>query len=90
LKLKCPVDSFCNGCPDIVFAGLSEFPKKTLQYEGDDDVDAMLFFLEIRKYGHLCFEEEDYKEDNEELPTEMRLATRHLKATPEKHELYGK
>ncbi len=25
-----------------------------MQYEGDDDVDAMLLFLETRKYGHLC------------------------------------
>ncbi len=31
--------------------GLSKFSKTTLQYEGDDDEDAMLFFLEIRKYG---------------------------------------
>ncbi len=27
------------------------FPKTTLQYEGDNDVDAMLFVLEIPKYG---------------------------------------
>ncbi len=30
---------------------LSQFPKATLQYEGDDDVDAMSFFLEFGKYG---------------------------------------
>ncbi len=33
--------------------GLSKFRKTTLQNEGDDDVDAMIFFLDIRKYGHL-------------------------------------
>ncbi len=32
---------------------MSKFPKTTLQYEGDDDVDAMLFSLKIRKCGHL-------------------------------------
>ncbi len=30
-------------------------PKTTLQYEGDDDEDAMLFFLEIRNYGQYVF-----------------------------------
>ncbi len=35
--------------------GLSKFPKTTLQYEGDDAVDAILFFLEIRKCGQYCF-----------------------------------
>ncbi len=34
-----------------VMSALSKFPKTTLQYEGDDDVDAMLIFLETRKYG---------------------------------------
>ncbi len=35
----------------VIDSGLSKFPKTTLQYEGDDDEDAVLFFLEIRKYG---------------------------------------
>ncbi len=29
----------------------SKFPKTTVQKEGDVEVDAMLFFLEIGKYG---------------------------------------
>ncbi len=31
-------------------AGLSKFPKTTLQYEGHDDEHAMLVFLENRNY----------------------------------------
>ncbi len=42
----------------VTCSGLSTFPKTTLQYEGDDDVDAMLIFLKLRKIwtwcGHLC------------------------------------
>ncbi len=35
-------------------AGSSDFPKTTLQYEGDDDEDAMILFLETRKCGQSC------------------------------------
>ncbi len=45
---------FAAGCSTFFFSplvqGCPNFPKTTLQYEGDDDVDAMLIFLEIRKY----------------------------------------
>ncbi len=49
----------CNGSvitdADATQTGLFEFPKTRLQDEGDDDVDAMLFFLEIRKkYEQSC------------------------------------
>ncbi len=36
------------------WARVVQMSKISLQYEGDDDEDAMLFFLETRKYGHLC------------------------------------
>ncbi len=35
----------------VMHHGCPKFPKTTLQYEGDDDEDARLFFLEIRNYG---------------------------------------
>ncbi len=56
-------------------AGLSEFPKTTLQYEGDDDVNAMMFFLEIRKYGHLWEVESSFTlgKCSCRLPTSSRM-----------------
>ncbi len=35
---------------NYIMTGLSKFPQTILQDESDDDVGAMLFFLEIRKY----------------------------------------
>ncbi len=38
----------------LLCAGLSKFPKTTLQLGRRDNEDAMLIFLEIRKYGQYC------------------------------------
>ncbi len=86
---SCKLPSLCR-LYYCVESGFSKFPKITLQYEGDDDVDAMfisttssadndmtstdvvaqvgsrrdvdamLFFLEIRKSGRLCESHEAY------------------------------
>ncbi len=43
----------------LIIAELSKLPKTTLQVRHSYDEDAMLIFLEIRKYGRPCIEEEE-------------------------------
>ncbi len=41
-----------EGRKAATLTGLSKIPETTLQYEGDDDVEATVIFLAMRKYGH--------------------------------------